>query len=196
VQPLLIFIILLVTGKKGKGLSDYVFLAWMVILLLNVSTFIVINLLGYPASCPLRMLVEFSEASVFIHGPVFLLYTLSLTTPAFKLKFRHILHFVPFAACMIILVSAINNINGAADSTRQVLTIVKMISLLVYTIVVIILLQRHRFKVEDIFSNTESKYLDWLRFLAWGIVILWVTFAAGLLLYNFSFIQIPDMAVQ
>ena len=84
---LLIFIILLVAGKKGKSLSDNVFLTWMVILLLNVSTFIVINRLGYPASYSLRMLVEFSEASVFIHGPLFLLYTLSLTTSAFKIKY-------------------------------------------------------------------------------------------------------------
>ena len=189
---LLVFIILLVAGKKGKSLSDNVFLTWMVILLLNVSTFIIISRLGYPASYSLRMLVEFSEASVFIHGPLFLLYTLSLTSSAFKIKFRHVLHFVPFAACMIILLSAISNINGAADTTRQVLTIVKMISLLVYTIAVIIILQRHRNKVEDIFSNTESKYLNWLRFLAWGIVMLWVTFSGGLLLYNFSFIHIPE----
>jgi AraC-like DNA-binding protein len=78
------------------------------------------------------------------------------------------------------------------NSTRQALTILKMISLLIYTTTVIFQLQKHRNRVEKIFSNTESKYLGWLKFLAWGIIVDWVISAAGLLSYNFFGMDIPQ----
>jgi len=189
---LIFFISLLVVGKKGKGLSDYIFLTWLCVLLVNVSTFIIIMRYNYPASFAGRILVEFSEASVFLHGPVFLFYTLSLVTTNFKLGFRQILHLIPFALCLGILISGIIFSKGVSNTIRQVLTILKMISLLAYTLNVLIQLQKHRNRVEKIFSNTESKYLDWLKFLAWGIITVWIISAAGMLLYNFSGFKIPQ----
>ena len=189
---LILFISLLVVGKKGKGLSDYIFLAWLFILLINVATFIIIIRYNYPASFAGRVLVEFSEASVFLHGPVFLFYTLSLATTTFKLGSRQALHLIPFALCLGILISGIIFTKGVSNTTRQVLTIIKMISLLAYTSTVIIQLQKHRNRVERIFSNTESKYLGWLKFLAWGIITVWIISSAGLLLYNFSGFNIPQ----
>ena len=147
---------------------------------------------NYPASFAGRILVEFSEASVFMHGPVFLFYTLSLATSNFKLGFRQILHLIPFAVSLGILISGIIFTNGVSNTTRQVLTIVKMISLFAYTSIVIIQLQKHRDRIERIFSNTESKYLGWLKFLAWGIIIVWIISSVGLLLYNFSGFKIPQ----
>jgi AraC-like DNA-binding protein len=188
---LIIFIILLVGTKRLKLLSDYIFLCWMVVLLLNVATFIVINRFGYPASVSLRILVEFSEASVFLHGPVFLAYTMSLTSPAVKFDLRKAIHLVPFLVCLAVLISAIKNKDGADNTTRQALTILKMCSLFLYTSAVIIHLRQHRRRVDRIFSNTESKYLGWLGFLAWGIISIWLIFCVGLLMYNYSIIRLP-----
>jgi AraC-like DNA-binding protein len=188
---LIIFIILLVAAKRVKVLSDYIFLCWMIILLVNVATFIVINRYDYPSSVSLRMLVEFSEASVFLHGPVFLAYTLSLTSPAIEFDLRKGIHLVPFLVCLIVLISAIKNKDGADNATRQTMTILKMFSLFVYTSAVIIHLHHHRRRVDRIFSNTESKYLGWLKFLAWGIISIWVIFCAGLLMYNYSSLRLP-----
>ena len=189
---LILFISLLVAGKKEKGLSDYIFLTWLLILLVNVSTFIIIIRYNYPASFAGRILVEFSEASVFLHGPIFLFYTLSVTTTSFKVGFRQTLHLIPFALCLGILISGIILSRGVTSATRQVLTVLKMISLLVYTLNVIIQLQKHRNRIEKIFSNTESKYLGWLKFLAWGIFIVWIISTAGMVLYNFSAFKIPQ----
>jgi AraC-like DNA-binding protein len=189
---LILFISLLVVAKKGKGLSDYIFLVWLFLLLVNVATFIIIILYNYPPSFGGRLLVEFSEASVFLHGPVFLFYTLSLTTTTFKLGARQVLHLIPFVLCLGILISGIIYTKGVGNTTRQVLTIIKMISLLAYTSTVIVQLQKHRNRVERIFSNTESKYLDWLKFLAWGIITVWIISSTGLLLYNFSGFNIPQ----
>ncbi|MGE5107161.1 MAG: helix-turn-helix domain-containing protein [Sphingobacteriales bacterium] len=189
---LILFISLLIAGKKGKGLSDYIFLTWLLIMLGNVATFIIILKYNYPASFAGRILVEFSEASVFMHGPVFLFYTLSLATSNFRLGFRQALHLIPFTVCLGILISGIVFTNGVGNTTREVLTIVKMISLLAYTSIVITQLKKHRNRVERIFSNTESKYLGWLKFLAWGIIVVWIISSVGLLLYNFSGFKIPQ----
>ena len=189
---LILFISLLVIGKNGKGLSDYIFLIWMFLLLINVTTFIIIIRYNYPSSLMGRMLVEVTESSVFLHGPVLLFYTLSITTNTFRLGFRQLLHTIPFALCLGILIAGINFSGGVSNSTRQVLTIIKMISLLAYAITVIIQLQKHRNRVEGIFSNTESKYLDWLRFLAWGIIVVWFIATMGLILYDFFGFDIPQ----
>src|SRR4029079_9008820 len=81
---------------------------------------------------------------------------------------------------------------GVSNSTRQVLTILKMISLLIYTTTVILHLQKHLNRVERIFSNTDSKSLGWLKFLAWGIIADWIISAVGLLSYNFLGMNIPQ----
>jgi len=57
---------------------------------------------------------------------------------------------------------------------------------------VLVQLRKHRNQVERIFSNTESKYLDWLKFLAWGIITVWIISSVGMLLYNFSGFKIPQ----
>jgi AraC-like DNA-binding protein len=189
---LILFISMLVTGKKEKELSDYIFLGWLFMLLINVATFITIIRYNYPSSFLGKALVEFSEASVFLHGPVFLFYTLSLTAGNFKLGLRQAVHLIPFTLCLGTLISGIMFTGGVSNTTRQIVTIVKMISLLAYTLTVIFQLQKHRKRVERIFSNTESKYLDWLKFLAWGIITVWIISAAGLLLYNFSVFNIPQ----
>jgi AraC-like DNA-binding protein len=189
---LILFIVLLVIGKKRKVPSDYIFLFWMMILFVNVATFIVISRYNYPASKAGRVLVEFSEASVFLHGPVFMFYTLSLTSERLTFSFRQVLHFVPFLISFILLLRGIRNGVGVSNAVRQGFSIVKMVSLLVYTIAVINQLRQHRIRVKSIFSNTESKYLNWLYFLAWGIISVWVISAAGLLSYDFFGIDIPQ----
>jgi AraC-like DNA-binding protein len=189
---LILFIILLVLGKKAKTESDYVFIIWQFILLVNVITFIVIVRYNYPVSLAGRVIVEFSEASVFLHGPIFLFYTLSLSKSTFRINFKQSLHFLPFVISFCILISGMLYNKGVSNTTREAVTVIKMISLLVYTVIVILQLKRHRTTVEKIFSNTESKYLSWLQFLAWGIVIVWILSSAGLILYNMSVLEIPQ----
>ena len=189
---LILFISLLIIGKKKRALSDYIFLIWLFILFINVSTFILTAKFNYPAFFAGRILVEISEASIFLHGPMFLFYTLSLSATGFRLGIRQILHLIPFAVCLFILVLGVL-FSGEVNATiRTGFTIAKMLSLLIYTSAIIILLNRHRNQVEKIFSNTEHKYLDWLKFLAWGIVVVWIFSTVGLILYNLSAFNKPQ----
>lgn len=189
---LILFISLLILGKKRKALSDYIFLLWLFLLLINVVTFIIIARSGYPVLFAGKILVEITEASVFLHGPLFLFYTLSLSAPDFRFRARQILHLIPFAVCLLILVLGVLLSGGVNETIRSAFTITKMASLFIYTAAIIVLLNRHRTQVEKIFSNTENKYLDWLKFLAWGIIIVWVISATGLVLYSLSYFNNPQ----
>ena len=189
---LIMFIVLLVAGKKNKMLPDYLFLSWMLLLLINVSTFIVINHYNYPGSVAGRLLVEFSDASVFLHGPLFYFYTLALTHNRFKLHFKNALHLLPLITGITILFTGIGANNGTDTWIRTLITIVKMVSLLIYLVLVIKQLRLHRQRVKHIFSNTEDKYLDWLNFLAWGIMIVWVFSVGGMTVHYFTNFRIAQ----
>jgi AraC-like DNA-binding protein len=78
------------------------------------------------------------------------------------------------------------------ESTRNVLLILKMLSFLIYTLFVISLLKKHRRNVEKIFSNTEEKYLHWLRFLAIGILVIWSIGSVSMVLERAKLVSIPD----
>jgi len=75
---------------------------------------------------------------------------------------------------------------------RNWLIALKLISLLIYVLAVIRQIDRHQKNIPTIFSNTEDKLLGWLRFLGWGIVILWSVAAVSLLLELFTTIAIPQ----
>ena len=68
---LILFIILLVIEKKNKNISDYIFVTWLAVFLLNITTFFIVRNNIYPDNIGAKLLVEFSEASVFLHGPLF-----------------------------------------------------------------------------------------------------------------------------
>jgi len=189
---LIIFLSLLIGTKQKKELSDYIFIFWLLLLFVNSLSFIIIWRCNYPVSFVGRLIVELSEASIFIHGPVFLFYTLSLTKADLKIKPRNLFHLIPFLFCLIILIAAIMVADGVSATTRQIVSICKMVSLLIYTTVVIIQLKNHRKQVETIFSNTENKYLNWLNFLAWGIIVVWILSSTGLILYGLTWFRIPQ----
>lgn len=189
---LIIFLSLLVGTKKRKELSDYILIFWLLLLFVNSLSFIIIWRSNYPVSFAGRFIVELSEASIFIHGPVFLFYTMSLTKAGLTIKPRHLFHLIPFLVCLLILMAAIMVADGVGAIIRQIVSVCKMVSLLIYTTVVIIQLKNHRKQVETIFSNTENKYLNWLNFLAWGIIIVWILSSTGLILYGLTWFRIPQ----
>lgn len=187
---LAIFIIALVLGKKRKMISDYILVVWLCLFLLNFVSLFLLNTSETPFGFWEQVLFEFSEASIFLHGPVLFFYTLSLTTLDFKLKPVHGYHALPFLMGFIFFIGSI--LRETDSSLRNVLLVLKMISLLAYSIFVIILLRKHRLNVENIFSNADEKYLKWLTFLSWGIVIIWSIAVGSLVIDRFTNINIPQ----
>jgi AraC-like DNA-binding protein len=180
---LIIFIITLILGKQGKSAPDMILIAWLLVFLINVVTLFLVAQDGYvPKALAEKILFEFSEASIFIHGPFFWLYTLALTKPKFTFQQKHLLHAVGFAAGFIFLLLGILYSDGVSYDARKWLIVLKMISLLLYMVVVLMRLKKHRISVQYIFSNTEERQLNWLYYLCVGGLIVWGISSVSLLL--------------
>jgi AraC-like DNA-binding protein len=180
----------LIAGKKTRVLSDYILLIWLLLILANLATFFIVSIDNIPKYGWEKALIAFSEVSLFLHGSILWLYTCSLTRPFFRLAARHILHGIPFVAGLICLLLA--GMNGRTGYVfREWLLFFQLISLLIYAIAVIRQLRRYRSNIKHIFSNTEEKYLDWLRFLSWGMLILWFLATCSIVIGRLTDISLP-----
>jgi AraC-like DNA-binding protein len=188
---LAIFIVTLLVGKKNKSVSDYTLLVWLLLFVVNFVVLFMLQQPTLPFSVGELLILEFSEVSIFAHGPIFLLYTLSLSSENFQLKRVHLLHLLPFVFGYLFFLVYILTYQEIDSFTRNMITLLKMGSLLTYLIFVILRLRKHRTNVERIFSNVEKKYLNWLTFLSWGILIIWVIASSSLLIDRFTDITIP-----
>ncbi len=190
---LILFIISLIGGKKGKALSDYILMFWLLVFFANIFTLFLLEQNGYsPNSFSEKILFEFSEASIFLHGPFFWFYTLALTKPKFVLHSKHLVHTVLFFASFLFLVWGVIYQGSISFSSRKELIVLKMLSLLIYNVAVMLQLKKHRLSIQNIFSNTEEKQLNWLYFLCWGILIIWSLSVISLFAGVFTNISTPE----
>ncbi len=189
---LILFAIALVAGKKYRHLPDYIFLCWLLLFLVDVLSFILISRGISSLSNWGNVLLAFSEASLFLHGPFFWLYAASLSRPMFKIERTHMLHLVPFIVCFVYLLYFVLINQEPPQRARTWLIVLKLISLLMYALAVVRRIGQHQKNIPTIFSNAEDKLLGWLRFLGWGIIILWSVAAVSLLLQLCTTIAIPQ----
>ncbi len=190
---LVIFIFSLIAGKKSKGYADYILMLWLVLFLLNVVTLFLVQQDGYtPKLAAEKMLFEFSDASILLHGPFLWFYTIALTQPRFLFKPKYLLHGALFLIGFLYLVSAVAGGIETPMTARKLLIIVKMLSLLGYTVATLLQLKKHRQTIQHIFSNTEERQLSWLYFLCWGILAIWAISCVSLLLSIFSNMSTPE----
>jgi len=122
----------------------------------------------------------------------FWLYAASLTRPVFRIERRHLLHLLPFFVCFMYLLYFVHINREPPERARKLLIALKLISLLIYALAVIRQIGRHQKNIPAIFSNAEDKLLGWLRFLGWGIFVLWSVAAVSLLLEWCTTIDIPQ----
>lgn len=189
---LTIFIMALILGKKNRSATDYVLVFWLLVFSLYLISILLLNSNQQEFELYEFLMLEFTEASIFLHGPILFLYTQSLTDFSFRIKLKQIFHFVPFMASFVFLVLLLFKEGQQANVYRDLLLIGKMTSLLIYSLISLKLLHFHKNNVKDIFSNTERKYLSWLSIIVWGILSIWIIAVTSLSLDRFSDIQIPQ----
>lgn len=189
---LALFIIALLIGKRKKAFSDGIFLVWLFLFTLNfISLFLLNNRLGGYSFWEL-LLFEFSEASIFLHGPILYFYALALTQISVGFKPKNLLHFVPFVVAMCLLLGMLYLKMTNEDDVRNMLLVGKMLSLAIYILLTMKLLKEHNQKIVNIFSNTEKKHLSWLLILSWGLLIIWGISVVSLLVHRFTVLAIPQ----
>lgn len=169
---LILFTIALLMGNK-KNLPNYILIAWLIVLLSNMTAFFILAAYSPPFNFINNLLLEFSDSSTFLHGPIFWLYTLSHTKPDFRFKVSDLLHLLPFVLVILLKSTVGLHSDNNLITIVKIITLLKFISLFIYAILVFLRVRNHQKTVKNIFSNLKDKQLDWLKFLSLGIIILW-----------------------
>lgn len=175
-----LFLFLLLLGKRRKTAVDFVLTLWIFFATIHLA------LIGCYASgniSKLPWLIGWEMPLPLLHGPFLYLYLLFLTGRP-KHRARQLLHFAPALLCTLSLIPILASIPPEQRPDKknwkpflpyfEVLIIAFAISGIVYLLLSLQLLRRHKQQVLQQFSNTEKISLNWLRYLIGGMSVIWI----------------------
>jgi AraC-like DNA-binding protein len=187
-----IFLGILLIGKKNKLQSDkFLFCIFVVYAITIGGTYI--DEYNLQNNYSLHHLLNVSWLFLFLHGPLFWFYTKYLTDVNMKLKYIHLLHFAPFVIYSVfhyfnfISLPATEKIalfnSHATRLTPKIGTLLISLSIVLYYIVILYLIKKHRENIKNKYSYIESIDLNWLKtFVISSLVI----FSLNILLFNLN----------
>lgn len=184
---LLTFFIALLVAKRGKSLADRILFFWLLCLLLNIVTILVIER-GW---AHFTLLLNFSDSSIFLHGPLIWFYTLALTRPDFGLRFRDGLHFIPFLTVLSGLYALELGAGAVPESYRSAIVVLKLSAISIYLGAALHQLYRYKRNIPHYFSFTERVQLNWLELLCWGGALILSIAIISLSLHFLTPVEIP-----
>lgn len=175
------FLALIIFTKKGRNLADVILGIWLIFIGLHCTLFYISytdkifempHLLGTGIFFP------------FLHGPMLYLYTEALTNPQkFKTK-QWMYHFIlPSMAILIFSPFYMSSVQEKILVFQQrgkgyevQLTFFDWalaFSGIFYVVFTYLLLHKHKKAILNQFSYQEKINLDWLRFLFYGMTVMW-----------------------
>jgi len=180
------FLAILLTGKQNKTPADRILIVWLCVMAFHLVLFYLFitgKIYNYPAllgHLPYPLL----------HGPLLFLYTAELTGQQRKNRIARLLHFLPPIILYLFLIPFFSlppaeKINvyrheGAGyEGLMQVCFVAIVISGISYVAASLFLLRRYRKSIENEFSNIEKINLAWLRYLIYGIAVIWIAVIFG-----------------
>jgi AraC-like DNA-binding protein len=122
------------------------------------------------------ILLEISSALVFTNGPLLWLYTYTLFKGNTKLSGIHLLHFLPFAVNILVILPYItlNHLAPFSEWTRMLLAWAKLASILFYCLFSIKVINQNMHLDKDFFSNTQIHHVLWLKMVLKLVLGIWI----------------------
>jgi len=176
---LLISALLLV--KANKSLSDTFLFLWMILNAVNIAFFYLFYIdkaNEYPA------LLGWHFPLPLLHGVMLYFYVASATKQLPKNKLILLAHLIPTLITIVYLIHffilpaeqkiKIFENNGEEYLVfQQVVLYTVFLSGIIYVVWSTFLLSKHKKRIRNQFSNLESVNLNWLRFLTYGLGLVW-----------------------
>lgn len=176
-----LFFAFLIFTKKDKVLADNILTVWLCIVAFHlIGYYFERNQLAFS-----NVLAECSGALVFLHGPLLLYYLIFIHKKETSKSI--FLHLVPFLINTISLPFLVIHDHYPTNIT---LGIFKLISGLVYPIIILRLAEQYKREITDYFSEIDSKLLNWLKIVITGILLITLTGIIGLLLTDVFLVEI------
>ena len=176
-----VFLLFLLLIKKNKSFADKILMIWLLLLFVH-------QLLNYLTET--RELIKFPHllgvdfSMPVLHGVLLFFYVLEITGNKLKKKYYYFLHFIPTIS-LILLAIPFYSLSGAEkiaviDNGGEgylwyiiYLNSVVFISGLTYSIWSLFLIRKHQKNIQNNYSNTDKKELQWLQYLSIGLGIIW-----------------------
>ena len=184
---LCLFYMGLLLSKPRRERHDYMLAGWFVLILLGIIT----TYLNHNQMTQWSPLFEFTDGSVFLHGPIMWFYTRMLTEKSFRFKIIDLWHVIPFLVGILFLMIPVFQGKSISNTGRDIILVSKMMILLAYVIAVLRRLQKHEAQIGDYYSFTEKVDLNWLKLLIWGFLVIWTISVISQFSY-FLGVEIPQ----
>jgi AraC-like DNA-binding protein len=177
---------LILFTKQGKTKADLILAFWLVIIGIHLA-FYYASLIAYPYYYP-YLLVCYPFP--LFHGPFLYLYTASLTNQHSYLRKHFVWHFIPALLIYLVLIpfflrphterlEVFANDGKGYEWVFLLQRIFVLASGVAYTILSLWLLRLHIRNVQNRFSHTEKVNLLWLRYMIYGVAVVWVAVFSG-----------------
>jgi AraC-like DNA-binding protein len=175
------FLAVILASRKGKAIADRVLAAWLCLMGFHLFLYywqITEKIYEYP------WLLAVGIPFPLLHGPFLYIYTLSVTRYSGFPK-KNWLHFIPGAVAYIILakffmltpeqkISVYKNQGAGFETQTAVIFFGTIISGFAYVVLSFYELRKYRRSISEELSNTERVNLNWLRYLIYGILAIWL----------------------
>jgi len=183
-----LFAAILNATKRNQNVSDKILSAWLFLFAFDYGNLGITYITFSGNVLP---------SSFFLYSPAFFIYAKSLTDSNFSLKWIQLLHLLPYLFFEIIKrIFPLNiNINNFFDNDttlwiRLIYAISIILSLVIYNLLSIIIVHKHRKNLKNVFSNiTDNQEITWLLFILiiFMVYIFSVTFLGfmGFVVSNF-----------
>jgi len=182
------FLVLLLAGKRGRTVADGILAVWLAFLGLHLLLYYLFfseKLYGFPFLLGLEIPLP------LVHGPFLYLYTLALTGRLPKKKAWVAVHFLPAALsyaymwARFFVLPETDRLNvyrheGQGHETFLAINLAAIfVSGVAYVLLSLLALRRHRKTIQELFSYEKRISLWWLRYLIFGIAVVWLMVFLG-----------------
>ncbi len=177
-----IFLSFLLIIKKNKSRADKILVFWLILISIN-QIFNYLNIREITYQYPSWLGVDFGMPILI--GVFLFFYVREITGNPLNSTPKIILHLLP-TVLVYLLAIPFYKLTGAEKIYVYenegigyewfviMNNLVIAISGLIYSIWSIVLIKKYQIRIQDRFSNTDKKELQWLRLLSFGFVIIWV----------------------
>ena len=175
---------LLIAAKKGRSVSDKVLASWLFLMAVEFGTYAV-DMITFDGAVTL-------SNPFFLFNPTLYLYTCSLTDKKFSLRWIQLLHLVPYlffeVTAYLLQEKLVVKLFFNSDQIqwfRISFIAATFISWIIYSVISILKVHRHRINLQNEFSTLDSyKRISWLLFVLIFYMLYWLaTVVIGILNY-------------
>ena len=181
------FLDFLLISKKNKSFADKILAAWLFVTGVHLTLF---YLYFTSNSYQFPFLLGIEMPLPLLHGPFLYLYTVFATNQNSAKKGLYFLHFLPPFALYLYLIpffllpaetkiSVFKNQGMGYESLIQIVIFLISLSGVIYIVLSLIVLKKHRQSILNQFSYIEKINFNWLKYLIYGMGILWVVILLG-----------------